>query len=390
MKPIASQRAQSLKRGAVWELVDLANKLHDRTDQVRLSIGEPDYDTPEHVRIAAQTALQQGFTHYAPDKGIPELREAIAEKLNRDSQIDVDLETGICLTIGTSAANAAALLAFVNPGDEVITISPHYPAYQTQTTMAGGKLVIVKVTPDTNFCPNPDDIAEAITPRSKVLMLLSPNNPTGAVYDKDCLEAIADLAQKKNLVVISDEVYEHFVYDDAVHTSIASIPGMFERTIITNSFSKTYAMTGWRLGFVAGHSDLISQVLKCHYAVNLSASSFVEKAAVAALTGPQTCVEEMIAEYNRRRNFVVKELNKISGISCHPPKGAFYTFPDMREYGKTSWELAEYLIREVGVLTRPGSEFGEAGEGFLRISFATSMEQLERGMKRMKEALESL
>lgn len=358
-------------------------------DTIFLNIGEPDFVTPKHIVEAAKRALDEGFTHYSTDRGFPELRQAIAEKL-KESGIDVDPADGVIVTAGGAEANWITLMALVNPGDEVLIPSPYYPPFNTVVRLAGGVPVSIPLGEELGFVWDPTDVDKRVTGKTKILLVNSPNNPTGGVLDEDCIKALAEIAQAHDLLVLSDEVYEAFSYDGEKPSSIASIPGMGERTIVTNSFSKTYAMTGWRVGFVAGRSEFISQMLKLHYVTAICASAIAQRAAIAALTGPQDCVREMTAEYARRRKIIVDGLNKIPRFKCAMPKGAFYVFPNITGFRMPSEGFAKFLVKEARVVTVNGSAFGPDGEGHLRISYAASKETIKEALERIKEATERL
>jgi len=376
----SSSLSEKVPRAPIWAIAEL---LKNAPDAIRLNIGEPDFNTPKYIVEAAEEALAKGYTHYMPDKGDPELRRAIAAKLERDNKFSVDPENGVIVTVGAAAANAAVLMGLLNEGDEVIMATPHYPNHGYQVTLARGTPVYVPAREADGYSVAARSIEEAVTSRTRAIIVLSPNNPTGAVYDRDTLEVIAEIARTKNLTIITDEVYEKFIYDDAVHTSVASIPGMEDRTIVTNSFSKTYAMTGWRIGYAAGNPEIIQRALKCHYAFNMSVAAFVQKAATTALTSPQDEVDEMIKEYAVRRRILAEKLGKIQGIHVTAPRGAFYVFPRISDFGISSMEFSETLARDEHVATVPGSAYGESGEGHIRISFAASRDKIIEGCRRI-------
>lgn len=384
-KSRVSDRALSFPISSIRRVEGYAKGL---TDVIRLNIGQPDRVTPEHIREAAKRAIDEGFTRYTSVLGIPELRMAIAEKLERENDVEVNWESEVLVTAGAQAALFSTIYALVNPGEEVILQGPSYPVYETAVRLAGGKVVYVPQREELNFSIDPEDVEKAVTPRTKLLIIISPNNPTGSVIDKSRLEAIAETVAKNDLLVISDEIYEKFVYDDTRFNSISSFPDMKEKTIIVNSFSKTYAMTGWRVGYVAADRFLIDHIKKVHHSVNICASSISQRAALAALTGPQKCVKEMVQEYDSRRRKIVEGLNEIEGVKCLMPRGAFYVFPNVKEFNRTSEEVAIYLAREAKVLTVPGSGFGNYGEGYLRLSYGLGYKQ--EAVDRIKTAMEKL
>lgn len=376
------KRIQSIPRSPLYAIMELAK---GRSDVIRMNIGEPDFTTPPHIIEAAKKALDEGYTHYAPDKGDPELKELIAEEFER-RQMKYDPDTEILITCGGQPALYVALASILNEGDEVILLAPFYPAHEVQIMLAGGVPVPVQLEEDNGFQPDPEAIERHITPKTKAIILLTPNNPTGAIYDQECMQKMADLIKKHNLLVISDECYRRMVYDGNTALSIASFPGMKERTIITDSFSKTYCMTGWRVGFLASTADFVRQILKAHHTINICANAVAQRAAITALKSSQDCVDEMMAEYNRRRQFVVKAINEIPGFSLMQPQGAFYAFPSIKGVGLSSMELAQRLVTEAGVITVPGIGFGT--EGYLRLSYAASLDEIAEGLERIRKFVE--
>lgn len=389
MEEKIAKRALEVTRSPFQVIAEYAKSLKLK-DPIFFNVGEPDFTTPNHIIEAAKKALDGGYTHYSADRGLPELRQLIAEKLRKERGFEVDPDVEVVITAGGSEANWVTLMTLVNPGDEVLIPSPYYPPFNIVVRLAGGVPVLVSQREERGFTWNPEEVEEKITKKTKVLLINSPNNPTGGVLDKQCIKRLAEIAQEHDLIVISDEVYEAFVYGDEKLSSVAAIPGMEERTIITNSFSKTYAMTGWRIGFIAGKSELISQMLKVHYATIICASTIAQMAAIAAYLGPQDCVKDMTAEYYRRRKLIVDGLSNISGFKCIMPRGAFYAFPNIEQFGMSSEEFAKYLVREARVITAPGSAFGPEGEGHLRISYAASMENINEALSRIKEATDKL
>lgn len=377
-----AQRIVQVQRSPFYSIMDLAAK---RGDCIYLQLGEPDFTTPKHVLEAAKRAMDEGHTHYGPDRGIPELRQLIAEKIRNQYGAEYDWEDEILVTAGGQAGLHIAVMALVNPGEEIIILVPYYPPYLVNAQLAGAKPVFVELTPQGGFIPDPEAIERAMTPRTKALILLSPNNPTGAVYPADILEKIVQMAAERNIAVISDEVYESLVYDGLDHKSLLSFPEGKANVVQVNSFSKTYAMTGLRVGYVAASNDKLLQFLKYHHTVNISANVPAQVACVAAMKGPQECVEDMRRAYQERRDLLVAMLNDIPGIHCDTPKGAFYAFADIRELGVPSLEFVQYLVREAGVVLTNGSGFGY--EGFVRVSYAAAPRLIEEAMRRMKEAV---
>ena len=354
---------------------------------IHMEIGRPDFDTPAHIKQAAIKSLEEGFVHYTSNYGILSLRQAIADKLLRDNGIRVNPENEIIVTVGANEAVSIALLAFLNPGDQVLMPDPAWPNYLHSPKMAGAEVVTYPLREELGFQPDPDEIRRLITPRTRMLFLNSPHNPTGGVLDRQTLEALAVLATEHNLLVVSDEIYEKIVYDGAEHVSIASLPGMADRAITINGFSKAYAMDGWRLGYVAASRPLVDTMVRVRQYLTTTPTSFAQVGAVAAYRGPQDCVEEMRREYDRRRQFLVAALNEIEGLSCVRPRGAFYVFPSIKRLGMSSEEAASFFLEEAQVAVVPGSAFGQSGEGFVRLSYATDYDGIVEAVSRMRIAL---
>ncbi|MDQ3411275.1 MAG: pyridoxal phosphate-dependent aminotransferase [Chloroflexota bacterium] len=352
-------------------------------DVIDLGGGDPDFITPAHIRQAATDAMNAGDTHYVSSAGTPALRQAIAKKLLDDNGIEVDPIGGVVVTPGGKQSLFESILALVGPGDEVLVIEPSWVSYVPMIELAGGRPIPVALRPDDNWRVTPEILAAAVTPDSRVLIINSPNNPTGRVLDQAELTAIADLARDHDLLVFTDEMYEKIIYDGNQHVSIATLPGMAERTLTFNGFSKAYAMTGWRLGYVAGPKPYIAEIEKIHSHSVTCATSFVQAAGVVALTGPQDFIPDMVSAWDRRRRAVATGLNAVKGISCPLVEGAFYAFPDIRETGKSSVEVADLLLQEGHVALVPGVAFGQAGEGHLRLSFATSDDLLDKAVQRI-------
>ncbi|MGB9825567.1 MAG: pyridoxal phosphate-dependent aminotransferase, partial [Desulfofundulus sp.] len=359
-------------------------------DVISLGIGEPDFDTPPHITEAMAEAARRGATHYTNNKGIIELRRAICEKLKKDNGLSYDPEEEIICTVGVSEGVYIALTSFLNPGDEVLVPDPAWLNYTHVPVMNEATPVPYRLSDENGFQIDVSELEEKVTERTKILVVLDPSNPTGAVQKREVLEKVAEFAIKHDLLVISDEIYEKIIYDDNEHVSIASFPGMRERTIVLNGFAKAYAMTGWRLGYVAAPKELIQAMNRLHMYSVTSASSMVQWGGVAALTGPQEPVAEMVAEFKRRRDFMVGALNEAKGISCPKPGGAFYLFPNIRATGMTSEEFTNYLLQEANVAVVPGTAFGKYGEGHVRISYATSLDNLKKAAERIQNALSRL
>jgi len=382
-----SKRSAGIGLSGIRVIFEKAQKM---TGIVRLEIGEPDFETPVHIREAAKTALDRGFTHYTSSQGLLELRTELSKKLEKDNGIAASPDTEIIITAGACCAINLAFLTLVNPGDEVLLPDPAWPHYEPCARMADGIVVRYPTREKDQFAPDPDAIRKLITSRTKILLLNSPNNPTGAVTSPSTMKEIANLAEQYNLIVISDEVYEKLVYDGARHQSFASLAGMRDRTVTINAFSKTYAMTGWRLGYAIAPANIITEMAKLNLYANTCANSVTQMAGIAALRGPQDCVREMVNEYGRRRRAVLERLSKIRNVTCGEPRGAFYVLPNISKLGKSSLDFCLHLLEKGKVSTVPGSAFGKQGEGYLRISYATSMENLKEGLDRFEHVVNEL
>ncbi len=349
---------------------------------VHLEIGEPDFDTPPNVRAAAKTALDEGATHYAPFAGIPELRAAIADDATARKGFEVTPDS-VFVTVGGKGVMVYAILGLVDEGDEVIVPDPGYPIYESLTRFVGGTPVPIPIRQERDFRLDVDELAALVTARTRLLVINSPANPTGGVLTRDDLERIAAIARERDLLVLADEIYGRILYDGAEHVSIASLPGMAERTIVLDGFSKTYAMTGWRLGYAIvpdglreAYGTLLINTVSC-------APTFVQAGAVEALRGPQDAVEAMVAEFAARRDLIVDGLNAIPGIRCARPQGAFYVFPDVSGTGLRGDELAARLLHEAGVCVLSGTAFGRFGDDHVRISYANSRDNLRLALERI-------
>lgn len=347
-----------------------------------LDVGEPDFDTPEHVKEAACEAIKSGFTHYTSSRGIIELREAISEDL-KSRGFEANPEKEIIVTPGAKHAIYCACLATLDPKDEVLVLSPTWPTHFTCIEAAEAKAI--EVPCGEAYSLDEEALKGKITRKTKMVVVNSPNNPTGGVLSLQDLKAIADLAVDHDLLVLSDEIYDQMVYDGLEARSMASFEGAKERTIVVNGFSKTYAMTGWRLGYASANKDIIDAMNTVQQATTTCPTSFSQKAGVAALKGTQEPLRKMVEEYDRRRRFIVKGLNEIAGIRCVMPKGAFYAFPDLSSLRMPSVELGSKLLEEEGVCTTPGSAFGECGEGHIRCSYATDLETISAALEKIKK-----
>jgi aspartate/methionine/tyrosine aminotransferase len=355
---------------------------------IHLEIGEPDFDTPAHIVEAAKRALDEGYTHYGPAAGLPELREAIAHEIATSRGISVQPDQ-VVVTPGGKPVMFYAILALCETGDEVIYQNPGFPIYESMINFVGAKAVPLPLLEEKGFAFSIDDLKSRITPHTKMLVINSPANPTGGIIPPEDLQAIAELAVKHNFWVLSDEIYCRLLYE-GTHTSIAAQPGMADRTIILDGFSKTYAMTGWRMGYGVMPLNLAPSIVKLMVNSNSCTASFSQRAGVAAITGPQDDVDRMRAEFRRRRDAIVAALNAIPGVRCELPKGAFYAFPNVSGTGLSEREIADRLLTEAGVATLAGTAFGEYGAGYLRLSYANSMENLLEATRRIGQFVESL
>jgi aminotransferase len=385
MAPESSRRVSLIKPSAIRRMLELSAGMKNI---IHLEQGEPDFITPKHIMDAAFEAAMKGFTHYTEIDGTPELRQAIAEKAEKDNGLDADPRTEITVTSGSQEAMMISAFGFLNPGDEALILDPYYPAYFEDTLLAEAVPIPLALDENSDYGIDPEALESHVTKKTKMIWLCNPSNPTGHVFPRQDLETIAEVAKQHDLTVFADEIYEKIVYDGTEHVSIGSFPGMRDRTITVNGFSKAYAMTGWRIGYIIAEKKLSATLRNLHYYATLCPNAISQKAAYAALTGPQDCVQEMVTEYNRRRRYVLSELDKIKKLRCATPKGAFYVFPEFSSFEKSDEALAQYLLNEAKVATAPGSGFGKAGEGHLRISYSVSYEQLKEGIERIKRSLE--
>ena len=357
---------------------------------ISLGIGEPDFAPPSRVLEAAKQALNEGKTHYTPSMGIPELREALAKKTKNEYGLSYNPENEVLVTNGGTEAIFLALLAMINPLDEVLVPDPGFVCYEPDVLMADGVPVSVPLLEKDGFKHDTDVVMSRITDKSRVIIVNSPNNPTGHVLSHEEAASISKIAVERDLVVISDEVYEKIVYDGVKHYCLATFPGMRERTVVVNSFSKTYAMTGFRIGYVLGPKQIITQMLLAlQYAV-ACVNGPAQYAALAALEGSQDSVRDMVKEFDRRRRLIYSGFMGIKGIRCILPKGAFYIFPNIHDFGKSSMEFTEYLLSEGKVVAVPGSAFGQHGEGYMRFSYATSYNRIEEALNRIERAVKKI
>lgn len=388
MPSIFADRMAVLGTETAFEVLARAKALERQGKNIiHLEIGEPDFDTPQNIKEAAVKALYSGYTHYVPAAGIPELREAIAKYISKTRNIPVDPEE-VVVTPGAKPIMFFAILACVNPGEEVLYPNPGFPIYESMINFVGAKPVPIPLKEENDFRLDHEYVKKKITKRTKMIILNSPENPTGGVLTREDLKVIADcIANRDDVIVLSDEIYSRIIYE-GTHESIASLPGMKEKTIILDGFSKTYAMTGWRLGYGVMRKDLAEKITQLMVNSNSCTCAFVQMAGIEALKGPQDSVDRMVTEFRKRREVIVEGLNRIKGITCKKPKGAFYVFPNITGTGMRSKELSDFLLNEAGVAVLPGTSFGKYGEGYLRISFANSIENIKEALKRIEKALE--
>ncbi|WP_404329707.1 aminotransferase [Mesobacillus maritimus] len=378
-----SKTVNDLKPSGIRRFFDLASGMEG---VVSLGVGEPDFVTPWTVREAAILSLEQGYTSYTANAGLLELRQEIAAYMAREFGVMYQPESEIIVTVGASQAIDIALRSILDPGDEVIVVEPCFVSYSPLVTLAGGTPIHVQAETEQEFKISPGKLESAITSKTKAIMICSPNNPTGTMLNKEELQQIAEIAERYDLLVLSDEIYAELVYDEA-YTSMAAISGMKERTILISGFSKGFAMTGWRLGFVCAPEEISAAMLKVHQYGMMCAPTMAQYAGLEAMKNGRDEVEEMRKSYRRRRNYMVSSFNEL-GLTCHSPGGAFYVFPSIQSTGLTSDQFAEQLLMEEKVAVVPGSVFGESGEGFIRCSYATSIEQLQEAIKRIRSFLE--
>lgn len=382
---IISKRVADIKPSGIRKFFDM---LTDMEDVISLTVGQPDFVTPWHIREEAIESLKQGKTYYTGNSGLPELKKSISDYLNRRFALDYAPSNEIIVTVGGSEAIDLAVRAIIDTDDEVIIPVPSFVCYGPITELAHGKPVFVETRVEDKFKLTPEALKKAITPKTKLIVLPFPNNPTGAILEKHELEALAKVILESNAMVLSDEIYAELTYGHN-HTSIASIPGMRERTILVSGFSKAYAMTGWRLGYIAAPHELCEQMLKIHQYAIMCAPTASQFAAIEAMKNGDEDVLEMTAEYNRRRTFIIDGLNKI-GLDCFEAEGAFYAFPNIGKFGLTSEEFAEKLLYSKHVAIVPGTAFGDCGEGYARISYAYSVKHITTALERIEEFITEL
>jgi len=389
---MAANRMTAIPFTGIRKVFEKAARLEKQGKKViHFEIGRPDFDTPEHIKAAAVYALAKGNVHYTLNKGVPALRKALAEALQLYKGLAYDPETEIMATAGGQEAMHISLMAFLNPGDEVLVPNPGYSQFYSCVHLAGGSAVAVPLLEHENFAPDLSAARKLLTDRTRALIVNSPHNPTGAVLSVNQLESICRFAAENGLAIFSDEAYDRIVYKDSQFYSPAAFKDMQNQTVIWGSLSKTYAMTGWRVGYIAADRDLIAAAVKVQQNVMLSICSFAQAGAVAALKGDQACVDQMVAEFDSRRRVIIKGIEKSPGLTCPVvPTGAFYVFVRHDVPGMNSSDLADHLLEKSGVAVVPGPSFGSKGEGYLRISYATALEDCQEGMEKIAHAMGQL
>ena len=383
---VLNQRIQAVQPSAIRKFFDI---MEEMPDAISLGIGEPDFVTPWHIRNAGIRSLEKGRTKYTPNRGLSELRRQISQYLNRRFELNYDPMSQIIVTVGGSEGLDLALRCCLEPGDEVIVPTPSFVCYGPLTSMSMGTPVLVETKAENEFRLTAEELKAAITPRTKALVLPYPCNPTGGIMERKDLEAIAEVLEGTNILVISDEIYCELTYGGEGYVSIAQIPGMYERTILVNGFSKAYSMTGWRMGYLCGPRELVGQIIKLHQYGIMSAPTMSQYAAIEAMQYGDEDIANMREEYDGRRRFLLDGFRTL-GLDCFEPKGAFYMFPSIKRFGMTSEEFATRLLREEKVAVVPGTAFGDCGEGFLRVSYAYSLKSLKEALSRIKRFVDRL
>lgn len=383
MRDPLSKKIKTIEPSGIRKFFDIVSEMKDA---ISLGVGEPDFDTPWHIREEGIYSLENGRTFYTSNAGLKELKQEVSAYLERRFQLKYDYAHEVMITVGGSEAIDAALRAMLDPGDEVLIPQPSYVSYEPCAVLAGGKPVIIELKEEDEFKLTRQQLLDAVTEKTKILVLPFPNNPTGAVMTREDLQELVDVIIEKDLFVISDEIYSELTYCGN-HVSIAEFPGMWERTIVINGFSKSYAMTGWRLGYACGPRVILEQMLKIHQFAIMCAPTTSQYAAVEALRNGDEDVEKMRTAYNQRRNYLMKAFQDM-GLQCFEPFGAFYVFPSIKEFGMTSDEFANRLLQEEKVAVVPGTAFGTCGEGFLRISYAYSIDDLKKALSRLEAFIE--
>ena len=385
MRKFITDKVSSIKPSGIRRFFDIASEMEG---VISLGVGEPDFDTPWHIREEGIYSLERGNTFYTSNAGLKDLRIEVSNFVKRRFNLDYDPLKEVYITVGGSEAIDDCFRACIDNGDEVIVPEPCYVSYAPCVTLAGGKVITIDLKEENEFKLTKEELLNAITPKTKILVLAFPNNPTGSIMEKEDLEEIAKIAIEKDILVLSDEIYSELTYG-VKHYSIAQFEGMKDRTIVVNGFSKAYAMTGWRLGFAYGPAEIIKQMLKIHQFAIMCAPTTSQFAAVEALKNGDNDIAEMRTEYNQRRRYLVNKLREM-GFDCFEPKGSFYVFPSIKKFGLSSEEFCEKLLMEEKVMVVPGTAFGKSGEGFVRISYAYSLDQLKRAMERIERFVSKL
>jgi len=384
-----SIKAQRIPYSQIRVVFDKARELEQKGRRIiHLEIGRPDFNTPEHIVEAAVQALKEGKHHYCPNAGIPELRQAIVEKIDEEYGLEYSARSEVIVTNGVAEGVYLAVNALLNPGDQILIPDPGWLNYQMVALTNYAEPIGYPLTEENNFRPDPDDVEERITPRTKMLLLLSPSNPTGAVIDPKTLEKMAALVEKYDLVVLSDEIYRKIIYPPAKHVSVATLPGMRERTLILDGFSKIYSMTGWRIGYVLGSEKFINPMLRYHQYMITSVNTFAQWGAVDALNGDQSPSRMMVEEFKKRRDYIYEAVDQLPGFRCAKPEGAFYIFPNIEETGLDGYQMSYMLLEKAGVATVAGECFGKHGAGHIRLSYSNSLDNLKKAVASIGEALE--
>ena len=383
-----SMKAKRIPYSGIRTVFDMAKKLEKEGKTIiHLEIGRPDFDTPPHIVEGAVDALRSGKHHYSQNAGIPELRQAIADKYAEEYQLEYSPEFDVVVTNGVAEGVYVAIHALLDPGDQILIPDPRWVNYDVDAISNDVEPVDYALYANRNYEPDPDEIAEKITPKTRMILLSSPSNPTGGVTSSAVLEKIAQLAQDHDLVILSDEIYEKIIYPPAEHISIATFSGMKERTLILNGLSKFYSMTGWRLGYVLGDKKYLNPILRYHQYMVTSTTTFAQWGGVTALKGDQSPAYAMVQEFRKRRDYIFEAVNQIPGFSSPEPQGAFYIFPSVKETGMDGYEMSKMLLQNAGVATVPGECFGKNGEGHIRISYANSLENLHTAVANIKASL---
>ncbi|MGM0432926.1 MAG: pyridoxal phosphate-dependent aminotransferase [Spirochaetota bacterium] len=391
-KDLGASRLSEIPFSGIRKVFEAVRMLEaEGKDIIHWQIGRTDFDTPDNVKQATYASMMRGDVHYAPNRGVPVLRKAIATRTEHETGVSIDPDTQVIVMSGANEGIMVTMEAFLNPGDEVLIPNPNWHHYKSCVAIAGGKPVEVETKAEENFSLNAERVASLINKKTKMICITSPANPTGCTETEENLQALADLAKKHNLIVLSDEIYGRIYYGkEETAPSIFSLPGMSERTIIINGFSKTYSMDGWRLGWTVASPEITLHLLKIRQYTTVCVNTFTQYGAAEGLSGDQSLIQSRIAEFGKRRDIIQDGLENIDGVTLPDPTGAFYAFPNISTFGKTSKELADYLLHEHGIATIAGSVFGSAGEGHVRIAYSCSTEECERGVVRLRDALKQL